>query len=194
VTRRVENALACENLVFVGRLDSTPQGSSVTWAYGSQNRFEEFWPATDHRDRVVNGQRLWDFPPQDRGQPYLASGTALIGGKLVGAYVTYFDRRYSLSPLEPRPTSACSTSAALAMGAFGQLRRMVDQHQIGRRCAPRSPLHGDTLCDKVRVGNSGGSAPDRRLGALAFWPNRVRVDAQIAHIWSIPKIDKATAS
>ena len=29
---------------------------------------------------------------------YLADGTALIGGKLVSAYVTYYDHKYSLSP------------------------------------------------------------------------------------------------
>ena len=37
----------------------------------------------------------------DRGLRYLAQGTALVGGKLVGAYVTYFDHKYSLSPLRP---------------------------------------------------------------------------------------------
>ena len=47
-----------------------------------------------------------------------ASGTALVGGKLVGADVTYFDRSYSLSPLrgEPRQANACSTASALVMG------------------------------------------------------------------------------
>ena len=117
VTKRVENALAGENLVFVGRSSSKLWGNTVTWAYRSRNRFEEYWPAADARDRVVNGQRLWDFPPQDRGRPYLATGTALVKGKLVGAYVTYFDHRYSLSRLQPQPASACSTNAALAMGA-----------------------------------------------------------------------------
>jgi hypothetical protein len=116
VTKRVENALASENLVYVGRTDSKVWGNAVTWAYGSQSQFEEFWPATDNRDRAGNGQRLWDFPPADRGLPYLASGTALVGGKLVGAYVTYFDRKYSLSALGSQPASACSTTAALSMG------------------------------------------------------------------------------
>jgi hypothetical protein len=117
VTKRVENALASENLVFVGQSDSKDWGNTVTWAYGSRNRFEEYWPSVDYRDRVVNGQHLWDFPPQDRGRPYLAQGTALVGGKLVGAYVTYFDHRYSLSPMGSQPASACSTNAALSMGA-----------------------------------------------------------------------------
>jgi hypothetical protein len=116
VTSRVEKAVAAENLVFVGRSDGNVWGDTVTWAYGPRNRFEESWPKVDYRDRVVNGQRLWDFPPQDRGMPYLADGTALVGGKLVSAYVTYFDHKYSLSPLRPLPGSACSTTAALSMG------------------------------------------------------------------------------
>ena len=117
VTSWVEKAVAAENLVFVGRSDSNLWGNTITWAYGSRSRFEEYSPKDDHRDRVVNGQRLWDFPPQERGLAYLAQGTALVGGKLVSAYVTYFDHKYSLSPLQPQPASACSTSAALSMAA-----------------------------------------------------------------------------
>ena len=117
VTSRVEKAVAAENLVFVGRSDSNLWGNTVSWAYGSRSRFEEYWPKVDYPDRVVNGQRLWDFPPQDRGLPYLTQGTALVGGKLVSAYVTYFDHKYSLSPLRPQPASACSASAALSMAA-----------------------------------------------------------------------------
>ncbi|HTZ30175.1 MAG TPA: hypothetical protein VMC83_39645 [Streptosporangiaceae bacterium] len=94
VTKRVENALATEKLVFVGRSDGK-MGDYVTWAYGPRSRWEEF----------------------SGSKPYWAQGTALIGGKLVGAYVTYFDRRYSLSPLGPQETSACSATDALSMGA-----------------------------------------------------------------------------
>jgi hypothetical protein len=115
VTRRVENALARENLVFVGRSGGIA-GPSVTWAYGQQSRFEEFWPPTDYRDRVVNGQRRWDFPLQLRGQPYLAQGTALVGGKLTFAYVTYFDHRYSLAALASTRANPCSATSRLAMG------------------------------------------------------------------------------
>ena len=43
VTRRVENALAGENLVFSGRTKQQELGNEhVTWAYRSRNRFEEF--------------------------------------------------------------------------------------------------------------------------------------------------------
>jgi hypothetical protein len=94
VTKRVENALATEKLVFAGRSDGK-MGNYVTWAYGPRSRWEEF-----------AGSR-----------PYWAQGTALVGGKLVGAYVTYFDRRYSLSPLGAPEASACSTTDALSMGA-----------------------------------------------------------------------------
>jgi hypothetical protein len=116
VTTQVENALASENLVFVAR-SGTAGGPSVTWAYGKQTRFEEFWPPTDYRDRAVHGQRLWDFPPQLRGQPYLVQGTALVGGKLTFAYITYFDHRYSLAPLASTRANPCSTTSRLAMGA-----------------------------------------------------------------------------
>jgi hypothetical protein len=118
VTGRVEKALAREDLVFVGSSYSKTWGNIFTWAYGSQNRLEEFTPTTDYRDRIVNGQRLWDFPPRFRGQPYLAAGTAIVGGKLTGAHVTYEDRKFSLSgPPAAQPASACSANAALSMGS-----------------------------------------------------------------------------
>lgn len=94
VISRVENALAGTNLVFHGRTVSIGQ-TSATWAYGPQNRFEEF----------------------SHGKPYLAQGTALIHGKLTFAYVTYYNREYSLSPLSGTPpASACTTNSALSMG------------------------------------------------------------------------------
>ena len=93
VVKRVERALTAEHRVFVGHTTST-FGPSVTWSYGARNRFEE----TSH------------------GRRYLDSGTAVVGGKLVSAYVTYFDRKYSLSPVSTPPTSACSTTARLEMG------------------------------------------------------------------------------
>jgi len=101
VTSRVEKALSTENLVFVGRSDSR-FGNAVTWAYGRRSRHEEYGSA---------------LPPQDRATLFLASGTALVGGKLVGAYVTYFDHRYSLWPLGSQPASACSADDALTMGS-----------------------------------------------------------------------------
>ena len=94
VTKHVENALASENLVFVGRSYSHIWGYGVTWAYGSRNRFDD---------------------SSDSG-PFLAKGTALVGGKLVDAYVTYPDRKYSLSPVTSQPASACSANAAAGMG------------------------------------------------------------------------------
>jgi hypothetical protein len=107
VTSRVENALASENLVFVGRSSSTGGGGySVTWAYRSRSRYEEYSAGVSG----IAGVRPFTGPA-------LAQGTALVGGKLVGAYVTYFDHRYSLWPLGPQPGSACSANAALSMAA-----------------------------------------------------------------------------
>src|SRR5215468_11270548 len=56
-----------------------------------------------------------------RARRYLAQGTALIGGKLTGPYVTYFDRKYSLShrrvppPASVRRWSCCSRIWRTAM-------------------------------------------------------------------------------
>jgi hypothetical protein len=92
VIRRVETALAGENLVFRGYTVGGGQ-SSITWAYGPRNRFEELF----------------------HGQPAIAVGTALIGGKLTGVYITYSARTWSLMPVTT-PASACSITGALEMG------------------------------------------------------------------------------
>jgi len=109
VTSRVENALASENLVFVGRSGSMTTGEYVTWAYGPRYR----WEATSNGGEAI-------IPPSSIQRwkgPYWAQGTALVGGKLVHAYVTYFDQRYSLSPLGSRPSSVCAKNAAFGMAA-----------------------------------------------------------------------------
>jgi hypothetical protein len=112
VTKRVENALAGENLVFVGRSNSKTMGDYVTWGYGPRNRWEAFsGSACGHV--LANGA----CTNHGGSKPVWAQGTALVGGKLVYAYVTYFDRRYSLSQLRPQQASACSTTAALSMSA-----------------------------------------------------------------------------
>jgi hypothetical protein len=116
VTMRVEKALANDNQVFVGVSGDNLEGRTISYAYGNQHQFEEYWPTVDGKDRVVNGKHLWDVPPGDRGLPYLADGTAMVGGRLAGAYVTYFDHKFSLSKVGWMPTSACSTEAALTMG------------------------------------------------------------------------------
>jgi hypothetical protein len=111
VVKRVEQALAGTHLVFVGHTASNTWGPSVTWVYGPRNRFEEFTgKACGHVLR--NGE----CTHHGGSVPYLAQGTALVHGTLKGAYVTYFDRRYSLSPVYSAPASACSKDAALSMG------------------------------------------------------------------------------
>jgi hypothetical protein len=109
VTKRVENALASENLVFVGRSSSRTWGNTVTWAYRSRNRFEEF-TSSSCGHMLANGS----CTGHGGSEPGLAQGTALVGGKLVWAYVTYFNRRYSLSPLGSQPASACSMGMSMA--------------------------------------------------------------------------------
>jgi hypothetical protein len=83
----------------------------VTWAYGQRNRWLEF-------TGVGCGHSLPNGDCTHRGGPerFLAEGTTVVHGKLKSAYVTYFDRRYSLGKVWTPPTSACSTEAALEMG------------------------------------------------------------------------------
>lgn len=120
MTRRIESAVSSQNLVAVER--SSMAGSpSVTWTYGTNYNWVQYWPTADYRDRIVNGKHLWDFPPADRGKPFSATGTTLIDGKPNWAYVTYNDHRYSVSPITQwsfLPTSACSTTARLEMGGL----------------------------------------------------------------------------
>jgi len=111
VVSRVEHALAGTHQVLVGRTTSNTSGPTVTWVYGSRNRFEEFTGgACGHT--LPNG---W-CTHHGRSVRFLAEGTALIHGRLMGAYVTYFDHRYSLSRVGITPASACSRTDALSMG------------------------------------------------------------------------------
>lgn len=110
VVSRVKQALASEHNVFVGRTLSDADEPSVTWAYGSHNRFEEF---TGQGCGQVTASG--DCTNQGGSQRYLASGTALVDGKLTYAYVTYYDHKYSLSKLYSVPASACG-KGSLGMG------------------------------------------------------------------------------
>jgi hypothetical protein len=115
LTSQIRQAVASENMVYVGRTTGT-SGPSTVWAYGKQSQWVEYWPTADYRDRVVNGQRQWSFPPQDRGKAYSAEGTARVGGKLMGAYVVYPDQKYNLSRQLPTQGSACTTTGDLELG------------------------------------------------------------------------------
>ena len=110
VVSRVKTALASEHRVFVGSTMSTGDQPSVTVAYGAHNRFEEF---TGMQCGHVNASG--DCTHQGASERYLAAGTALVNGKLAGAYVTYYDHKYSLSPVYNVPASACGR-AAMGMG------------------------------------------------------------------------------
>ena len=113
VVSRVKTALAAEHQVFHGVTMSTGDQPSATWGYGSMGRFEEF-TGTACGHVTASG----DCTRSGGSERYLAQGTAVVGGKLTEAYVTYFDHKYSLSPVGPpgRPASACSPKARLSMG------------------------------------------------------------------------------
>lgn len=114
VIKRVENALAGEQLVFHG--DTTgAYGPSATWAYGRRSRFEELTGSTCGHARP-NGS----CTHHGGSERYLADGTAMIGGKLTSVYVTYFDRKWSGGgPPYAGPSSACSTTGAMEVGGPG---------------------------------------------------------------------------
>jgi hypothetical protein len=105
---RVKQALADEHRVFYGRTNGT-DGPSVTWVYGPRIRWEEL-TGTSCGHTLPNG----DCAHQDGSERFLAQGTARIGGKLTGVYVTYYNRKWSLSP-EIVPANACSTTARMEM-------------------------------------------------------------------------------
>ena len=123
VIKRVQNALAAENFVIQGQATGSmtvsvhghqvrsSNGTSMSWSYGNRSRFVEF-TGRSCGQATSNG-----CTHRGGSQLYLADGTALIGGKLTGAYVTYFDHKYSLHPLGQDHVKACSRTAQLALGA-----------------------------------------------------------------------------
>lgn len=113
VVKRVESALAHNRMVFRGTSNSMGQ-LSVTWAYGRRSRFEEF-------TGKECGHSLTSGECTHRGgsERFLADGTTFVHGKLTGVYVTYFNRRYSLSKVWNSPPNACSAEAAMEVGGPG---------------------------------------------------------------------------
>jgi hypothetical protein len=109
VLSRVDNAVASKHLVVRATTTSNTWGPTMAWAYGQRSRMEEFTGA-DCGHAKPNG----DCTNQGGSERYLADGTALIHGKLTGVYVTYFDRKWSLSP-EGHSSSACSTTGSFAV-------------------------------------------------------------------------------
>jgi hypothetical protein len=112
VTSRVESALTSQNMVYAARTHNSIGRSTITWAtwgYRSRGQIEEFagsrWCTSRGACTHRGGSGL-----------ALADGTALVGGKLVSAYVTYDNHEFSLSPLVPTAARACSTTAALELG------------------------------------------------------------------------------
>jgi hypothetical protein len=123
VIGQVQHALAAENFVIQGQATGTDTFSvhghrvrysnepTSSWTYRNRWRMEEFTGNSC-------GHALPNGVCTNRGgsEPYIAQGTALIGGRLVSAYLTYYDHRYSLSPLGHFHLKACSRTAQLALG------------------------------------------------------------------------------
>jgi hypothetical protein len=124
VIKRVQNALAAANFVIQGQGTGTVTfpvhghpvrssgGATMSWSYGNRNRMVEF-------SGSGCGQVTSNGSCTHRGgsERYLADGTALLGGRLTGAYVTYYDHKYSLSPVGQANVKACSATAQLELGA-----------------------------------------------------------------------------
>jgi hypothetical protein len=123
VVSRVENALAGENFVVEGRASGvmtssvhghqyrSSDGATDSWTYGIRNRTEEF----SGRDCGHVDSNGW-CTHRGGSVRYWANGTALVRGKLVSAYVTYYDHRYSVSPLGHYQLKPCSRTAQLILG------------------------------------------------------------------------------
>jgi hypothetical protein len=123
VIKRVQDALAAENFVIQGQATSamtvsvhgrrvtSGNGPTMSWSYGDRSRFVEF--AGSGCGHVLSDGSCTH---RDGSELYLADGTALVGGKLTGAYVTYFDHKYSLYPLGQDHVKACSRTAQLDLG------------------------------------------------------------------------------
>lgn len=113
VIKRVQNALGEANFVIQGRTTASST-SFMNWTYGNRWRIEEFTGS-------ACGHALPDGSCTHRGgsHPYWDEGTAVIGGRLVEAYVTYWDHRYSLSRFYPLHLKACSVTAQLVLGDAG---------------------------------------------------------------------------
>ena len=123
VIKRVQNALAAANFVIQGRATGTMtvvahgrpvrsgNGPVSSWTYGHQSQIVEF-TGSDCGHVLPNA----DCTNRGASEPYWDQGTARVGGKLVGAYVTYYDHKYSLAPLGHYRLPPCSETAQLALG------------------------------------------------------------------------------
>jgi hypothetical protein len=123
VVNRVVHALGAENFVVEGRGNGSYGGSyhgrqyhfsggaTDSWTYGIRNRTVMFTGRSC--GHVLPNASCTHHGGSVR---YTAIGTALVHGRLVGAYVTYYNRRYSLSPLGHFQLKPCSRTAQLVLG------------------------------------------------------------------------------
>jgi hypothetical protein len=123
VIGRVESALAAENFVIQGQATASQtvtvhghrvrssDGPTSSWTYGNRWRSEQF-TGSSCGHALPNG----DCTYRGGSEPFSAEGTALVGARLLSAYVTYYDHRYSLAPLGHFHLKACSRTAQLVLG------------------------------------------------------------------------------
>jgi hypothetical protein len=123
VVAKVERALAAEHFVIEGRARGSMtysvhghrvrsgEGPTSSWGYGNRQRMLEFTGRSCGHARPDGS-----CSHHGGSERFLADGTALIGGKLTGAYVTYYNDKYSLYPLGNTHVKACSTTAQLGLG------------------------------------------------------------------------------
>lgn len=121
VASRVEAAVGSQNLVSA-ETNSGYGAPMVTYAYGQYYDWIQYNTTYDY-SWVSHGKRHYAFPLADRGKIFTVNGTILIDGQVWGAYVTYNDERYSLTPPSKSgnsylPKNACSTTARLEMGGM----------------------------------------------------------------------------
>ena len=111
VISRVEKALAGQHLVLHGR---------TSRRLGTEQLLDVRPPEPVrgvHRERLRSRPAQRELHPPRRIRALHRRGTALIGGKLTGVYVSYYNREWSLPPEGPIPASACSRTGALEMAS-----------------------------------------------------------------------------
>jgi hypothetical protein len=123
VIGRVEHALAAENFVIQGQAT----GTTTYWVHGHHVRsgneptsswtYRNLWRMEEFTGRNCGHARPNGVCTNRGGsEPYWDQGTARVGGRLVSAYVTYYNHRYSVSPLGHFHLKACTRTAELGLG------------------------------------------------------------------------------
>lgn len=117
VLRHVDRAVIAENRVMRalsiswGTTDKADKTPSTTWSYRDASNWVEY-TGNGCGHALRNG---W-CTHRGGSEPFVASGTAEIGGRLRSAYVAYYQRTWSGGGRLTPPAPACSKTARLGMG------------------------------------------------------------------------------